>query len=225
MILVDVSGSMAVIDPGQTLSRLDRMKASLREAIRSPSLAPSDSIGLVLISEIPRVACPSTTDRESLMAIVDSLEVDPLRDRTNLGDAIALALDSLQKSGGRDGGILIYSDGAHNVAEGLSRREAARIAQALNVPISAVPLAAEDNDDADIAALRHVCEMTGGTFYSAADSQTESAGDRMPTFLGESPSREEQLWLWSDLFPQCLLAALAVLVVERLARWVIVRPL
>lgn len=229
MLLLDTSGSMAARDPGEKLSRLERMKQSVREAIRNSVMREGDVIGIVAVAENPRVVCPLTTDQGSLESIVQSLEIDRLRDRTNLGDAIALAVEALGEAPAGQRQIWIYSDGAHNVAEGLSRMEAARIAEAMAIPISAVALGGSSQDE-DLEALRQICELTGGVFQRAPgelapESPQESEDARILLFSEANAPSREKLWQWEDLYPTFLLMGLALFVLERLARWIVIRPL
>lgn len=225
LLVLDVSGSMAARDGAEGPTRLERMKGAVHRMLEGGGLEPGDQVGVATVSEFPRVACPLTTDRRAVAAVVDSLEVDHLGDRTNLGDAIGLAIDRLRACDSADRRILVYSDGAHNVAEALSPGEGARIAQSLGIRIGVAAVLDPSRQDggrdgSDEATLRRICEWTGGEFTRADDSA------ELLTRAGLGKARNglaESEWEWADLYPQALANALLLLFLEVVARRAVIR--
>jgi Ca-activated chloride channel family protein len=171
-ILVDVSGSMAEPDfewPGplstenkandpqglaQKITRLEAVKRVFRLFVKGGEAPtgvllegrPNDLIGLVTFATRPRSACPLTLSHDVLLDLLGKEEARslPEESRTNIGDAIALAVDDLEKGGPRTKVLILFTDGEHNVEPPcLKPREAAQLAARKYVRIYAIDAGSE----------------------------------------------------------------------------------
>jgi Ca-activated chloride channel homolog len=137
---------------------------------------------------------PFTSNTEDLQA---ALLATPLSGRTALYDALAAALERLQKDERDKKVLLLISDGGDNASRyGFS--EVLRMAQAANVVIYAVGLFDENAADQNPKVLKKFATDTGGQVYfpkSAAEvvsvCQEIAADIRHQYTLGYSPPNPE----------------------------------
>ena len=116
-LILDVSGSMAETDYTWNQQPVPRLQAAqnVLELFVSGGAGPDgaefigrtdDLIGLATCATRPEIACPLTLDHETLVEIIRAQQPRrmPQESQTNLGDAIALALQHLTRAepGGRD---------------------------------------------------------------------------------------------------------------------------
>jgi len=107
VLCMDVSGSMGSRDI--LPSRMDVAKEVAEEFVRS---RPVDRIGLVIFSGESFTQCPVTTDRNTLITQIQSLESRKyLKDGTVIGEGLATAADRLQKSTAKSKVIILITDG------------------------------------------------------------------------------------------------------------------
>ena len=231
--VLDVSGSMGVEEgigtdgPIDRLDRVGRMVLEFLDRITEDPARRNDPIGVIAFSRDPRILCPLTTDHATVQRAVRTLEVDRLESRTNLGDALALAIDRLRKSGVREQAILLCSDGAHNVENALPPGEGARIAQTLGIRVDALAVGATaGNEGPDETTLRRIAETTGGRFFRSTDAASYSDLARRLADSAREPAPRQGDLRWRDAFPIVLLAALLVWLVELLLRttWLRITP-
>lgn len=228
--LLDVSGSMATVDSGaRGLSRLERLKPLIRDLMEPPATQQTEvKVGLIAFSKLPRVVCPLTTDAEAAQALLEPLQVDVLENRTNIGDAIGLAMAQLQSSNTPRGAVIVFSDGAHNVEAALTPGQAARAAQAVQVPVYCVGLGAGGTDGEstlDERTLQQTAEVTGGEYFHVWEpSELQAAAATLKQRL--ETTRPARSLAYVDVTKEVLLAALGCLFLGCLLRatWLRVVP-
>lgn len=151
-IVVDVSASMNERDflwDNQLVSRLEAVKKVFHlfvEGGEGPGGArlaarPQDLIGLVTFATRPETACPLTLDHGVLVNILDAEEARTIATEatTNPGDALAWALNALQKAPTLRKVLIFLTDGESNVPPpALTPRQAAQLAGNLQMPIYAI---------------------------------------------------------------------------------------
>jgi Ca-activated chloride channel family protein len=137
---------------------------------------PQDLISLVTFATRPETACPLTLDHATLLKILDAEEPRSVitEATTNPGDAVAWALQSLQKAPTRRRVLILLTDGESNVPPpALSPRQAAQLAGNLRIPIYAINAAPADDTEGDAVSaeqtLREVASLTGGEYFRAID--------------------------------------------------------
>ncbi|MDR1374592.1 MAG: VWA domain-containing protein [Treponema sp.] len=110
LFVVDISPSMAGMDMNGR-SRFD----AARELVRDFALRrPSDAIGLAAVGEDAALLLPLTTDRESLLARLDTLGIGELGDGTALGLGLAMAGLHMGRPGAPRRAVVLITDGENN---------------------------------------------------------------------------------------------------------------
>lgn len=190
--VVDVSGSMANPDyrwQGQPISRLDAVKHAFRLMVEGGTGPggeqlpgrPDDLIELIAYATRPETACPFTLNHDVLLKVLDTQEPRTVTTEatTNTGDAIAWAVESLQRAPVKRKVLVLLSDGEHNVPPpALKPRQAAQLAGNLGIPIYAIHAGneTEDGKPSDEAArarksLEDIARISDGKYFQAADSK------------------------------------------------------
>jgi Ca-activated chloride channel family protein len=187
-IALDVSGSMSAED-FQPRNRLEVARSVVADFIRG---RPSDSIALLAFSGAARTVCPSTDDRETLLALLEQTDGSKLPDGTAIGNAIATAVSRLKGLPGKSKVLLLVTDGGNNSGQ-IDPETAAGIARAYGIRIHTiavgrggrVPITLTVRDpetgktvrrriEADVEVdeelLRKVSASTGGKSFRATDS-------------------------------------------------------
>jgi Ca-activated chloride channel family protein len=216
-ILVDVSGSMGEKDfewenqpaaqgesknPAggkQRISRLEAVKRVFRLFVQGGKAPggerlegrPNDLIGLITFATRPYPVCPLTLIHDDLVKKLKDEEprTVPEESRTNIGDAIALGVQDLEKFNNHRKVLILFTDGEHNVdPPRLKPRQAAQLAGLRGIPIYAIdaggesagpeaeregsPRSAEDRANA-VKTLQAITEkLTQGKYFRAADTKT-----------------------------------------------------
>jgi Ca-activated chloride channel family protein len=187
--VVDVSGSMAERDylwQGEPVSRLDAVKRVLRQFVVGgvgptgdmlPG-RPNDQVGLVAFASRPESVCPLTLSHSALLKLMDEQQPRslPTESRTNVGDALAWGLHTLESAGPRRQVLVLVSDGEHNVpAPALTPRQAAQLAAGRSVPVHVIDAgdaeAAGKDRETAAGSLQAVAQLTGGQSFQARDTQ------------------------------------------------------
>lgn len=131
VIAVDVSRSMLAEDVRP--NRLERARADLRDLIAD---LRGDRAGLLAFRGSPVLVCPLTTDTAFLRQALEGLSVDSApRGETNVGGAVAAALEALEAFPGDHNAIVLISDGEDLAGQAV---EQARKAGEKRIPIFTV---------------------------------------------------------------------------------------
>ncbi len=133
MVVLDVSRSMLSEDVKP--NRLDRARSDIRDLLQQ---VKGDRVGLVAFAGKAVPACPLTTDQGFFRLALDQIGPHSVPvGGTAIGDAIRLALDSMEKTAERDQAILLITDGEDHDS---FPKEAALAAAERKVKIFAVGL-------------------------------------------------------------------------------------
>jgi Ca-activated chloride channel family protein len=187
-LVIDTSYSMKTRDYDQgrqSISRLEAVKHAMRLFIQGGEHGldgrPNDKIGLITFARDPEVVCPATLDHEAALEALEQIPLSPPVG-TNIGDALAWALDRLQGDPNKQKVIILLSDGAHNAREALPPLDAADLARDLKVKIytigavgnrfqpSAVRKQLNSDDEVDEPVMQQIAEKTGGKYFRATDT-------------------------------------------------------
>lgn len=178
-IAVDVSGSMERRDfslDGQTGNRLNVVKKLAGDFI---SHRQGDRLSLVLFGKQAFIASPLTFDLTALNNILGSAGIGMAGQSTAIGDAIGLAIQTLQGDPAGQKAIILLSDGTNN-AGSVEPESAAHLAQSLGIRIHTIAMGSVDGErrgyqtaqsaDLDEATLKSVSESANGKFFRATSS-------------------------------------------------------
>lgn len=179
-LVVDLSSSMLAADMGDGISRI----AMAREAaVRFARGRPYDEMSLIGFGMEAVTRVPATTDPELVVQGVESLEVQLVRDGTNISGAVLTAISRLLESDREPRVVVLLTDGAHNGIE-LPPLATARAAAALGVRIHSISiLSPEDAPLAPDATMRRrvvadaeretvlqgLAGLTGGRYFHASN--------------------------------------------------------
>lgn len=188
ILCMDVSGSMSSRDIQP--SRLEVAKEVAAEFIRS---RPVDRIGIVIFSGEAFTQVPLTTDKNTLLTQIHSLESRKyLADGTVIGEGLATAVDRLSESQAKSKVIILLTDGKEDPPETrlIDPLTALQIAKSKNVRVYSIGMGAmpstiverqgeeatpaEKNpaiDFIDVELLRNIAEQTGGRYFRAKDKE------------------------------------------------------
>src|SRR5882724_2689321 len=184
ILCMDVSGSMGSRDI--LPSRLEAAKEVAEDFVRS---RPVDRIGLVVFSGESFTQCPLTTDRNTLITQIRTLESRRyLRDGTVIGEGLATAVDRLSESNAKSKVIILLTDGKEDPPETrlIDPLTALEIAKAQRVKVYTIGMSAAPSTVAEVAPqpkrkknpaadfldeelLRKIANETGGKYFRARD--------------------------------------------------------
>ena len=238
ILCMDVSGSMASRDI--LPSRLEAAKEVAEEFVRS---RPVDRIGLVIFSGESFTQCPLTTDRNTLITQIRTLESRRyLKDGTVIGEGLATAVDRLSKSETKSKIIILLTDGKEDPPETrlIDPLTALEIAKAQRVKVytigmSALPATVIEQptnkkgkknpagDFLDEELLRKIADETGGQYFRAIDKERLKNVYEQIDKLEKSKIEFTSFKRYQEKFLPFVLAALALLFFEIILRFTVFR--
>jgi Ca-activated chloride channel family protein len=236
--VVDCSGSMQIEDfelDGKPVSRLDAVKDVFIRFVngdRSLSGRSTDLIGLVKFANYPDVQCPLTLSHDALVHEISQLKTAiPSDDGTNIGDAVAWALEDLRASKAKSKVMILLTDGVNQPApveglEPLDPVEAAKIAQGLGIRIYTIGAGSNAGvarmkgqlvrvQPVDEQLLQQMADVTGAKYFRASDTNglrsIYSEIDRLEKTRSESVVYVDH----KELFPPLAWTGLVLLCIEQ----------
>ncbi len=185
LMAVDLSGSMEEQDfqlEGQFVDRLTATKSVATDFIERRI---GDRIGLILFGREAYLQTPLTFDRETVKILLDESAIGLAGKETAIGDAIGLAIRTLEDAGIEQGRrvLILLTDGA-NTAGAVDPLKAAELAAQRDVVIYTVGIGAtaltvrgifgirqiNPSADLDEQTLTTIAELTGGRYFRARDT-------------------------------------------------------
>jgi hypothetical protein len=215
-VALDISGSMGARDD-QPTPRLARARAAAKAA----AAAWPGEVALVAFAADAEPRCLPTADRAAFARVVDGLRLADDDNRTDLGAGLAEALALLDN---RRGAVLLVTDGAQRLPDGVAPLGMARVAEALGVPVHAQGVGDFSGPyAADAANLRLLASRAGGECaLEPARVHVPPPAPPPPALAAPAPSARRG----TDGLPWCAAAAGVALLAEALTRalWLRVRP-
>jgi len=240
VIALDLSGSMEAYDvpkeitdggallkairSGEIRDRLDVAKAEVRRFIEA---RPNDRIGLLGFADLAYSFAPPTLDHAWLLARLETLRPGLIGDATGIASPIGSAVNRLKDSKAPRRVLVLFTDGTNTAVNRLTPRQAAKAAKEFGVilhtvgigsrnayvlaesPLGSRFLPAGDNFDAEM--LSELAELTGGSYFHAADAEgmrkVMEAINRLEKTSFEQPKYVE----YREYAPMLALAALALI--------------
>jgi Ca-activated chloride channel family protein len=225
LFIVDTSGSMSTIETTGAkgpVTRLDQAKVLASQwsnSLASPNARDAKSMGIIALSAVPEVVCPLTENLPIFRELLAGLTVDLLSNQTNIGDAIGLAVTRLLETAAGERYILLLTDGAHNVPSGLSSLEAARIAEAMSIPIYTVSIGSPETSldpeefKNDRLYLERIAKITGGVYAEMENAvELPRVARKIVTAIESTKMATERIW--KSIAPHVLVAAAALWLLE-----------
>ncbi len=184
MLAVDLSGSMLALDytqNGEQVSRVKVVKSVVSDFVRQRQ---GDRVGLILFGSMAYLHVPLTLDTLSVRKMLNNTMVGEAGDTTAIGDAIGLAVRNLRDRPEKSRIIVLLTDGGDN-ASTIPPLAAAKLAQQYGIRIYTIgvgsqgPVPIPDGSgqivmaqfDLDEGLLQKIADMTGGSYFRAADTE------------------------------------------------------
>ena len=236
VLAIDVSGSMLSQDFQP--NRLEVAKDVAEEFIRD---RPIDRIGLVIFSGESYTLCPITTDKNTLLQQVNGLRSGMLQDGTLIGEGLATAVDRLSKGDAKTKVVILLTDGKEEAPETrlIDPLTALEIAKAQNVKVYTIGMSAQNSiaiqenvkgkkqpvtsDYLDEELLKRIASETGGEYFRARDKLSLETIYQQIDKMEKSKIEIQSLRHYEDEFVPLLLIALALLFVELVLRFTVLR--
>jgi Ca-activated chloride channel family protein len=238
VLCMDVSGSMGSRDIAPS-----RMEVAKEVAVNFVMGRPVDRIGLVVFSGESFTQCPITTDRNTLIHQIQTLESRRfLKDGTVIGEGLATAVDRLSKSTAHSKVIILITDGKEDPPDTrlIDPLTALEIAKAHGVRVhtigmGALPSTVVENtgnttraknpaiDFIDESLLRKIAEETGGRYFRAKDKEGLQNIYKEIDKMEKSKIDVSSYKRYQELFIPFVLTALALLFLDVLLRTTLLR--
>jgi Ca-activated chloride channel family protein len=233
ILAVDLSESMAALDfkqKGKIVNRLEAVKGVVNDFIAKRS---GDRIGMVVFGSLAYTQVPLTRDYNTLITILNRLEIGAAGKSTAIGDAIGIAVKRIEDVKSKENIIILLTDGQSNSGE-LTPDIGADIAVAKKVKIYTVGVGSSGKApflvkhpvwgeqyvyqevDMDEDTLKNVAKKTGGLYFRALDTEKLSEIYQTIDQLEKTETQEKIHAQYRDLYLYPLLAAL-ILVSARVA--------
>lgn len=228
MLALDLSESMAALDfkrHGQMVDRLEAVKGVVEDFAAGRT---GDRIGMVVFGTHAYTQLPLTRDYNTLISMLERLEIGAAGKRTAIGDAVGISLKRLADIESESNVIILITDGQSNAGE-LSPQTAGEIARTKKVKIYTIgvgtrgkapflvndPLFGEryiyQRVDIDEETLRQIAEETGGLYFRAENleglQQIYDTIDR----LEKTDVKVEIFADYSEIYPYLLVPAILLL--------------
>jgi Ca-activated chloride channel family protein len=186
LLAIDLSGSMEEQDfqlNGQWVDRLTATKAVATDFI---DRRIGDRVGLILFGREAYLQAPLTFDRQTVRTLLDESVIGLAGKETAIGDAIGLALRTLEDAGVAQGRrvLVLMTDGA-NTAGSVEPLKAAELAAQRRMVIYTIAIGADaltvrslfglrqinPSADLDEPTMQAIAEATGGRYFRARDTE------------------------------------------------------
>ena len=236
ILCMDVSGSMGSRDI--LPSRFEVAKEVAEQFIRS---RPVDRIGIVIFSGEAFTQVPLTTDKNTLITQIQSLESRRyLADGTSIGEGLATAVGRLSESDAKSKVIILLTDGKEDPPETrlIDPLTALEIAKAQGVKVYSIGMGAMPTtivertsnnptqrnpaiDFIDEELLRKIADETGGRYFRARDREgLENIYEQIDK-MEKSKIEITSYKRYEERFLPFVLAALGFLFIEMLLRFTV----
>ncbi|MEO5563428.1 MAG: VWA domain-containing protein [Chitinophagaceae bacterium] len=238
VLCMDVSGSMGSRDI--LPSRMEVAKEVAENFVKG---RPVDRIGLVVFSGESFTQCPITTDRNTLIQQIQTLESRRfLKDGTVIGEGLATAVDRLSKSESKSKVIILITDGKEDPPDTrlIDPLTALEIAKAHTIKVHTIGMGAVPStvveikgnepqpknpaiDFIDEQLLRKIAEETGGKYFRARDKEGLENIYKQIDQLEKSKIDVTSYKRYQELFIPFVLVALGLLFLDMFLRSTLLR--
>ncbi len=217
IVALDLSASMAerdMIRDGQPAERYAIVRDLVGGFINGRK---GDRVALIAFAQEAYLIAPLTFDTGAVSGLLDELQIGLPGRKTDLGQAIALTIRTLQDHPPADHVLVLLSDGESNTGP-LAPSDAAILAAERGIRIYTIGFAS-DADAGGTSLLKEVAELTTGRFFTARSEGALAAIyaelDRIEsTAIDQDPAR-----LHRDWSAVALLAAILALAGVTFTEW------
>lgn len=200
VLALDMSGSMEAFDVPRNINDArtliaavknkeveNRIEVAKKEIRRFIEQRPNDRIGLIGFADQAYSFAPPTLYHAWLLAHLEQLEPGMIGQQTGIAAPLASGVNRLKKSDAPRRVLVLFTDGRNNVDNRLTPEQAAALGKEFDVVIHTVGIGSRNafvlvtdpfgrqqfqgiEDEFDEKLLRSLAEITGGTYFHAADA-------------------------------------------------------
>lgn len=228
VLAVDLSESMAALDferRGQMVNRLEAVKGVVREFVDDRR---GDRIGMVVFGSEAYTQLPLTRDYNTIVAVLERLEIGAAGKNTAIGDALGISLKRLADIESDANVVILLTDGRSNAGE-LTPAAAAEVAARQTVKVYTIgvgsrgrapfrinhPILGErfvyQRVDIDEETLNAIADATGGEYFRAEDTEALRQIYETIDAMEKTEVEVTEYANYRDLYPFLVGAALALL--------------
>lgn len=239
ILCLDTSPSMKALD-FKPKNRITVAKEVVREFIHGRK---SDRIGMVVFAGKSVTACPLTSDYNSLLQFLDSINEGVTKtDGTAIGDALATSINRLKGSSAKSKIIILVTDGRSNIGM-IDPLSSAKLAKSLGIKIYTIgvgkkgpaPYPVEDpvfgtryvllQEDLDEDTLSKIADLTSGIYERATDPESLSNIFRIIDKMEKTEFKTKIHVDYRELYPFFLWPALILFVLEIIISGTVLRKI
>lgn len=234
VLAMDVSTSMLARDLFP-----DRINASKDIATDFLSQRKTDRIGIVVFAGESFTQCPLTTDKRTLVNLMNEVSTDIIDDGTAIGNGLATAVARLTESDAKSRVVILLTDGVNNSGE-VSPQMATEIAKQYGIRVYTIGVGKEGmakypvptpwgvqlqdvKVEIDERLLQEISRETGGKYFRATDNTTLAEIYNEINQMETGKTTITNVVAYEELFLKYVLLALAALMVELLLNWFVIR--
>lgn len=234
VLAMDVSTSMLARDLYP-----DRINASKDIATEFLSQRKADRIGIVVFAGESFTQCPLTTDKRTLVNLMNEVSTDIIDDGTAIGNGLATAVARLTESDAKSRVVILLTDGVNNSGE-VSPQMATEIAKQYGIRVYTIGVGKEGmakypvmtpwgvqlqdvKVEIDEPLLKDIAQATGGKYFRATDNTTLAEIYNEINQMETGLTTITNVVSYEELFMMYVLWALAALMTELLLDWFVIR--
>lgn len=231
---MDVSTSMLARDLYP-----DRINASKEIAVDFLSGRKSDRMGIVVFAGESFTQCPLTTDKRTLVSLMNEVQTGLIEDGTAIGNGLATAVARLSESDTPSKVVILLTDGMNKSGE-IAPQMATEIAKQYGVKVYTIGVGKEGmakypfmtpwgvqlqdvKVEIDEPLLKEIAVATGGKYFRATDNTKLAEIYNEINQMETGRTTVTNVVTYEELFMKYLLLALAALMAELLFNWFIIR--
>ena len=231
---MDVSTSMLARDLYP-----DRINASKEIATEFLDQRKSDRIGIVVFAGESFTQCPLTTDKRTLINLMNEISTDLLDDGTAIGNGLATAVLRLTESDAKSRVVILLTDGENNSGE-VSPQTATEMAKLHGIRVYTIGVGKEGlakypvstpwgtqlqdvQVKIDEPLLKSIAQETGGKYFRATDNTTLAEIYNEINQMETGRTTITNVVTYEELFMKYVLWALIALMCELLLDWFVIR--
>lgn len=222
---MDVSTSMLAMD-----FKPNRLNAAKDIAVEFIAERPSDRMGIVVFAGESYTQCPLTTDRATLINLMQDIQTDLIEDGTAIGNGLATAVARMKDSDAKSRVVILLTDGVNNMGA-VTPQDAADIAKTYGIRVYTIGVGANGEApypvltpwgnevrnmkvEIDEALLKNIADMTGGKYFRATDNTKLAEIYSEINKMEKTRTTVDSFPVYKDLFPKYAIAALVCLLLE-----------
>ncbi|MBC8033513.1 MAG: VWA domain-containing protein [Chitinophagaceae bacterium] len=234
VLCIDVSGSMLAQD-----LLPNRMEAAKEVAANFVASRPTDRIGLVIFSGESFTLTPLTTDQTNLRTQIYNVRSGMLEDGTAIGMGLATSVERLKESKAKSRVVILLTDGENNGGF-IDPNTAKELAKSLKIRVYTIGVGTEgtapvpvqtnmgiimqqEKVNIDEKLMTQIANETGGKYFRAKDNESLKNIYSEIDKLEKSKVEVTALHRYSEKFFPFAIAAIALLVLEAILRFTVLK--